>query len=712
MATAAAQSHELPRQETRFWPRSLEFLQWELLPYPGRINTAIRMVVGATLVMLIVMTFQIPNGVLGGFYSLLIARENLAATFRQAATIIVVAIAATALTLAGMMLFRDYPIAYFFWVVATLGLAFFIVRTSTNYGAAAAFGFVFAFSPPIWDQNLDTKAQVAATLWIPGAIAIGVGATVVTEAVYRIFDRSDPVLSSIADLMLAAQRVIDNVAQRHTIPEADRKKILQYDLTGPGRLRTSLAQQGVDSIVRAQRSAMILLTSHLIELAADLMRTAPLPTDEDANRLRRVSERIERLRGRLRQDTITRIPPEVLVGHPFATIPDLPGIERTVELLIDLFHRFHREQNADGSSRELGLPSQHHLIVPDALSNQEYLRFALAGCAAASLCYILYHGIDWPGLSTSVFTCVATGVSTIGPSLQKQFLRLAGYGVGCLIIGIPAQILILPHLDTIFGFALFFAACTGIACWFATSSPRISYFGLQVALAFFFINLQEFHVQIDLSVARDRVMGVLLGILAMGFIFDRFGLKSDTDQMRKQFAQNLRMLARLGVLCTEEERAADIPEIRSLRNQINDSLTSFASHVDTIQFEIAYGRRHEPDFAEHQRILGAQGAVRSIYALEISLLHYRARSQIESALAQQQKEELKRFLDEYSNSLLRIAAWSENEAQTYSPADDNSIRRVRQIFQEGTSPSSQTILDLCEQLIISLHSLEHTFVVS
>jgi hypothetical protein len=60
---------------------------------------------------------------------------------------------------------------------------------------------------------------------------------------------------------------------------------------------------------------------------------------------------------------------------------------------------------------------------------------------------------------------------------------------------------------------------------------------------------------------------------------------------------------------------------------------------------------------------------------------YRARSEIESALTQQQKAELKRFLDQFSDSLLRIVAWSENEAQTYSPADDNSMRRVRQIFQ-------------------------------
>jgi multidrug resistance protein MdtO len=55
-----------------------------------------------------------------------------------------------------------------------------------------------------------------------------------------------------------------------------------------------------------------------------------------------------------------------------------------------------------------------------------------------------------------------------------------------LVLGISAQILILPGIDTIFGFALFFAAATAIAAWFATSSLRLSFFGVQMALAFYF----------------------------------------------------------------------------------------------------------------------------------------------------------------------------------------------------------------------------------
>jgi len=74
-----------------------------------------------------------------------------------------------------------------------------------------------------------------------------------------------------------------------------------------------------------------------------------------------------------------------------------------------------------------------------------------------------------------------------------------------------AQVFILPWIDSIAGFTVLFAAAISIGAWFATSSPRLSYFGVQVSVAFCLINLQEFRFQTSLAVARDRVIGVLLG---------------------------------------------------------------------------------------------------------------------------------------------------------------------------------------------------------
>ena len=147
------------------------------------------------------------------------------------------------------------------------------------------------------------------------------------------------------------------------------------------------------------------------------------------------------------------------------------------------------------------------ILAQDALSNPEHLKFALKGGLAASLCYIIYNAIAWPAISTAVTTCLLTGLTTIGASRQKQVLRFAGAIAGGFLFGMGSQIFILPHVDSITGFTILFVAVTAVASWFMTSSPRLSYFGVQIVVAFYLINLQEFAMQTSLAVARDRVVG-------------------------------------------------------------------------------------------------------------------------------------------------------------------------------------------------------------
>ena len=97
-----------------------------------------------------------------------------------------------------------------------------------------------------------------------------------------------------------------------------------------------------------------------------------------------------------------------------------------------------------------------------------------------------------PGISTAVTTCLLTALSTIGSSRQKQILRFAGALVGGFIFGMGSQIFILPYLDSIAGFTVLFVLVTALASWFMTSSPRLSYFGLQVALVRGVVSLPEF----------------------------------------------------------------------------------------------------------------------------------------------------------------------------------------------------------------------------
>jgi multidrug resistance protein MdtO len=226
-----------------------------------------------------------------------------------------------------------------------------------------------------------------------------------------------------------------------------------------------------------------------------------------------------------------------------------------------------------------------------------------------------------------------------------------------------------------------------------------------MSLAFFFVNLQDFQVQTDLTIARDKTIGALLGILAMGFIFDRFGPKSDVEQLQKLLVRNVRMLAQLVVVSPvrqDKDGAIAVSQISRLPSQINDNFASLESQMDTAQFESGFHHRREQEVAECERIKRAQPALRSIYLLELSLLSHRRRRDIDSALTQQQNEALDRFLNEFGDELSQIAGWIAHEHDAPARIPDDSIRLLQQSFAEHSSPRSRAITDICQKMVSSL----------
>jgi len=70
------------------------------------------------------------------------------------------------------------------------------------------------------------------------------------------------------------------------------------------------------------------------------------------------------------------------------------------------------------------------------------------------------------------------------------------------------------------GFALPFAAVSATAAWVAASSPRLSYFGRQMALAYYLTMFQGWGIAASLATSRDRLMGILLGLIVMWLVFE------------------------------------------------------------------------------------------------------------------------------------------------------------------------------------------------
>src|SRR4029077_21097239 len=326
------------------------------------------------------------------------------------------------------------------------------------------------------------------------------------------------------------------------------------------------------------------------------------------------------------------------------------------------------------------------LFVPDAFVNPDHLRFALKGCLAASICYVIYNAIDWPGISTAVTTCLLTALATIGSSHQKQILRILGAMFGGFILGMGSQMFILPHLDSIGSFVLLFAAVTALSAWFMTSSPRLSYFGVQVVVAFYLVNVSEFKMQTSLEVARDRVVGILLGLFAMWLIFDKLWGMPAARELKETFISNLRLLAQFAREPVSKDLKAATARRFALGETINTNLDKVRALADGVLLEFGHSRAQ--DLALRSLIRRAQPQMRVLFIMQISEWKYRAQLpgfELPEAIAVQQREFDDRLAESLEAMADRVEGRSTGVQQTLQEARARLERTIQGYRPKGTS---------------------------
>src|SRR6202000_2426621 len=120
-----------------------DFLRKELAPYPGRGAVVARMVISATLCMILIVTFRIPGGTAGTLCAFFLSRENLLATAKSALNFIIVFFIGGLFIPIGARFFASsYPMTHFLWEGASILGTFFLLRTLGNYAVAAGLSIV------------------------------------------------------------------------------------------------------------------------------------------------------------------------------------------------------------------------------------------------------------------------------------------------------------------------------------------------------------------------------------------------------------------------------------------------------------------------------------------------------------------------------------------------------------------------------------------
>src|SRR5882724_7928377 len=189
-------------------------------------------------------------------------------------------------------------------------------------------------------------------------------------------------------------------------------------------------------------------------------------------------------------------------------------------------------------------PKPKSLFVPDAFTNPAHVHFALKVTFAAMFRYIVYEAIDWSGIHTAFITCTFIALESTEATLYKGTLRF----VGCLIGGALALfsiVFLMPHMDTIASLIVVVACASAIAGWVATGTELISYAGLQIAFAFFYSVFQGYAPDTDLDNVRNRVVGILFGLIVTGLVFQYIWPERTIDRLRGALRQVLLQLAKL-----------------------------------------------------------------------------------------------------------------------------------------------------------------------
>ena len=677
---------EAVAQFVREWPRPpawfREFLKEELASYPGRAALVARMVIAATLVMLITMTFRLPFGMHGAIFTFVISRESPRATMKAVRTILIAFGFAAVYVCLGAMFSLDDPMLRFLWIIATLFIAFYAIRTLTDYVAATGFGIVSAITLSVWDMHIPAELKVERTLWAFGQTGIACAITLIVELAFAGLRLGNDLVRLIADRLAGVEELLKSYASGGLGNERTEKEVTRLGMAGTSRLRRLLVRSTHSLHYREQIGALVALVGRLVDIAANL--TYLNPSENARTRMSRLAEIIAGIRADLLSG---RVPHSVeFNGNSEAshTVPLLSEMERTVSLLPEAFTGS-RSLNADAPLPSGDPPSK--FFVADALSNPDHLKFALKGCLAASLCYLIYTALDWPGISTAVVTCVLTALTTIGASRQKQVLRITGAIVGGFIFGMGAQIFVLPYLDSIGGFTLVFIAVTILGAWFATSSPRLSYFGVQLAVAFYVVNLQEFGIETSLTFPRDRVVGILLGLVMMWLVFDQLWGAPAIVEMKNAFTSLLRSLATLARAPVEPQGA--IEQSYALRETINNNFDKVRALSDAVIFE--FGASRQQDLSFRSRITRWQPQLRMLFITLVALLKYRL--QLPGFELPQRMDLAQQEFDEHlAVTLDVIAERFKGKASTRTLSLQDSFARLEQIIQASEPAVSQGAL--------------------
>ena len=525
-----------------------------LMPFPGRLEFAVRLALICALTTLVVEIYQTPDPALTVYLvfflnkpdrgtSLILSIAMLALFSLIVPSLIIVAIIVV-----------DYPV----WRVASmaaisLGLLFLASASKLRpIGGVVALIVAYALDllGTVHGGEIATRALLYLWLFvgIPAGVSIGVN-----------------LLLAPPPRLLAEQALARRLRLAATMLRAPSESI-RRDFTeclreGNGELQKwlklalvekSAAREHIEALRQAAASSFEILA--LIDVMdRDVDAALPAPLRE------RLTLTLDAM-ARILEDG--RYPIDIEFEDAADGEPSLPP--RAAEVLASIrealiaFAEVAPDTQPHGPAKKSG-----GFFLPDAFTNPEHVRYALKTTAAAMFCYVLYSLLDWPKIYTCLITVYIVSLGTTAETVEKLTLRILGCLVGAAA-GIAAIVYLIPSITSIGGLMVVVFLASLVSAWVAAGSPRIAYAGFQIAFAFFLCVIQGAGPSFDLTTARDRVIGILLGNIVVYVLFANIWPVSVGKRIDPAMAALLRCLGGLVTEASKSIRRFEAPEAQEM----------------------------------------------------------------------------------------------------------------------------------------------------
>src|SRR5262245_2950777 len=657
------------------WERNFfTFLRQELAPAPARWRATLRLTTMCAVAIVLVMALHIPNGEYLLVTLFVVSQSDAWTSLTKAWFRVVGTILGGAFAIFVLLACADKPWALFPLHGLVIAVALFLSRTTTMPYVFLLGGITFFIVVPEFAPS--PVAGLEKGLWRIFLTVTGVLLAVAAQFGLWPDEPEELLLTDLAARLRDVARTIDRLVAGATAKATAANTQSPTPLlatTGLAHHLDLLANaEAMDRWLRQRHAEQVKLITDLELLVIAALRLDQVMTEQErpvalpdwvCQRLRTIRIECARLRCALEE----RCPPQAQTrtnpGTPaeemtadatvLKLLPSIRDMERTLTSMPTAM-TFLGVQTEQPSARVESLApvrepvAEQHLFTSACTpANIEMIRFALKGAFAVSICGLLIQGFDWSGLSTSLVTCVVVAQSSFGAGLRKALLRLSGATVGG-VASLLVIVVLMPNLESLASFLVVMTGLFTVAAWLITGSSRISYVGLQMAIPLCLVLINSLEPTIDIGAARDRVLGVLLGIIVMGVIDFAIWPVFARSAISRQLANVLQEMADRHRLIAQRNRE----QTRKKSFAVHRDLTNTLSVQDDLFVETAL---LAPDpKAEYHSFLQLTNHIQQVFLRSLTVGHHSFAMDWES-LPQRAREQLNELNEAVAQHLEALA---------------------------------------------------------